>query len=139
VIRTGLGWALIVETEGRPVAAAVFLAWNGTVIYKFGASDESAWRLRPNHLLFWHAIRTACEQGYQWFDFGRTDAGQNGLRDFKRSWGTAEEPLAYSTLGGGLRGTSVAGWVAPALGPAIKHGPPVLCRVAGEILYRYTA
>jgi CelD/BcsL family acetyltransferase involved in cellulose biosynthesis len=99
-ITTGLGSVLIVETSAQPIAAAVFLAWNETVIYKFGASDASNWSLRPNHLLFWHAIRAACEQGCRWFDFGRTDIGQEGLRNFKLSWGAAEEPLVYRALGG---------------------------------------
>lgn len=140
VIRTGLGSVLIVEAAGRPVAAAVFLAWNGTVVYKFGASEASSWPLRPNHLLFWHAIRTACQQGYQWFDFGRTDSGHQGLRDFKRSWGAVEEPLVYSALGGGPQQSSpAAGRMAPVLASAIRKGPPLLCRMAGELLYRYTA
>lgn len=141
VIRTGLGSVLIVEAAGRPAAAAVFLAWNGTVVYKFGASDPSAWPLRPNHLLFWHAIRAACERGDQWFDFGRTDAGQQGLRNFKRSWGAAEEPLVYGALGNRPhRVSSVRDrMAAAALESAIQHGPPLLCRVAGEMLYRYSA
>lgn len=142
-ISTGLGSVMIVEASARPVAAAVFLAWHGTVIYKFGASDSSAWPLRPNHLLFWNAIRTACEQGYRWFDFGRTDVGQEGLRNFKRSWGAAEEPLCYWELGGSAERNpatdsmdSMAGRV---LGTAIRHGPLLLCRATGEVLYRYTA
>jgi CelD/BcsL family acetyltransferase involved in cellulose biosynthesis len=142
VIRPGLGSVLIAEAEGRPVAAAVFLSWNGTVIYKFGASDASSWRLRPNHLLFWHAIRAACEQGYQWFDFGRTDAGHDGLRDFKLSWGATEETLVYSAPRGapqGQRAPGEGGKAAAVLESAIKKGPPLLCRAAGEMLYRYTA
>jgi CelD/BcsL family acetyltransferase involved in cellulose biosynthesis len=145
-VATGLGSVLIVETAGRPIAAAVFLGWNGTVIYKFGASEASAWSLRPNHLLFWHAIRTACEQGYRWFDFGRTDAHQDGLRNFKRSWGAVEEPLAYGVLSCGLRPASKAreahaaeGRASQALGLVIRHGPLLLCRAVGEALYRYTA
>ncbi len=155
-IGTGLGSVLIVDAPTQPIAAAVFLAWNGTVIYKFGASDASAWSLRPNHLLFWHAIRTACEQGYQWFDFGRTDADQEGLRNFKRSWGAIEEPLAYGVLGhsphpatspgglGGLKGSSpgtgpAEGRASRMLGLVIRHGPLLLCRAVGEALYRYTA
>jgi CelD/BcsL family acetyltransferase involved in cellulose biosynthesis len=137
MISTGLGSVLIVEASGRPVAAAVFLAWNETMIYKFGASDASAWPLRPNHLLFWHAIRTACGQGYRWFDFGRTDAGQDGLRNFKLSWGAAEEPLVYATLSGPV--PAAKGRVAAMLGPVIRHGPLLLCRATGETLYRYTA
>ncbi|HET7520197.1 MAG TPA: GNAT family N-acetyltransferase, partial [Candidatus Limnocylindria bacterium] len=99
VLATGSGWVDVVEAEGRPVAAALFLAGNGTVVYKFGASDEAAWPMRPNHLLFWHAIRAACEAGYHSFDFGRTDAGHDSLATFKRTWGAREEPLVYSALG----------------------------------------
>jgi CelD/BcsL family acetyltransferase involved in cellulose biosynthesis len=140
VIGTGLGSVVIVETSARPIAAAVFMAWNGTVIYKFGASDASAWPLRPNHLLFWHAIQMACEQGYRCFDFGRTDLGQEGLRNFKLSWGAAEESLVYWTLGGRAEPAPEAvGMAGRMLGPVIRHGPLLLCRAAGEALYRYTA
>jgi CelD/BcsL family acetyltransferase involved in cellulose biosynthesis len=140
VIRTGLGSVLIAEASGRPVAAEVFLSWNGTTISKYSASDERAWSLRANNLLTWHLIKTACEQGSERLDFGRTDAGHEGLRVFKRSWGAAEEPLVYATLG-------VRPEPAPArdsmadhvLASIIRHGPPVLCRAAGEALYRYAA
>jgi CelD/BcsL family acetyltransferase involved in cellulose biosynthesis len=139
-IAAGLGSVLIVETSDRPVAAAVFLAWNGTVIYKFGASDASALPLRPNHLIFKHAIQMACAQGARWFDFGRTDPGQEGLRNFKRSWGAVEEPLVYGALGGGPeRAPALDELAAQMLRPVIRHGPPLLCRAAGEMLYRFTA
>jgi CelD/BcsL family acetyltransferase involved in cellulose biosynthesis len=139
-ISTGLGSVLIVEASAQPIAAAVFLAWNKTVIYKFGASDASAWSLRPNHLLFWHAIRAACEQEYQWFDFGRTDAGHAGLRDFKLSWGAVEEPLVYQALGGKPEPAAAAdGMATRVLGPVIRHSPLLLCRAFGETLYRYVA
>ena len=139
-IATGLGSVLIVEASGQPIAAAVFLTWNGTVIYKFGASDPSRWSLRPNHLLFWHAIRAACEQGCRWFDFGRTDIGQEGLRNFKLSWGSVEEPLVYETLGGRPGSAPTANGVATRmLGSVIRHGPLLLCRAFGETVYRYVA
>jgi CelD/BcsL family acetyltransferase involved in cellulose biosynthesis len=139
-ISTGLGSVLIVEASAQPIAAAVFLAWNETVIYKFGASDASSWSLRPNHLLFWHAIRAACEQGCRWFDFGRTDFGQEGLRNFKLSWGAVEEPLVYGTLGGKPGSAPQAeGMAARMLEPVIRHGPLLLCRAFGETLYRYVA
>jgi CelD/BcsL family acetyltransferase involved in cellulose biosynthesis len=140
VISTGLGSVLIVEASDRPIAAAVFLAWNGTVVYKFGASDAASWSLRPNHVLFWHAIRVACEQGYRLFDFGRTDVGQAGLRDFKLSWGATEEPLVYRMLGGKPGPVPIGdGMATRVLGPVIRHGPLLFCRAVGETLYRYVA
>jgi CelD/BcsL family acetyltransferase involved in cellulose biosynthesis len=140
VIRTGLGSVLIAEVSGRPVAGEVCLSWNGTTISKYSASDERAWSLRANNLITWHLIRTACEQGSRWMDFGRTDAGKEGLRVFKRSWGAVEEPLVYGTLGVKAEPAPAADGVAgQLLASAIRHGPPVFCRAAGEALYRYAA
>ncbi len=140
VIRTGLGSVLIAEASARPVAAEVFLHWNGTTISKFSASDESVWSLRANNLITWHLIKTACEHGSRWFDFGRTDAGNEGLCAYKRSWGALEEPLVYGTLGAGPE-TAPAndGKAGQLLASAIRHSPPVVCRAAGEALYRYAA
>ena len=59
-----------------PVAAAVFLSFNGRLVYKYGASAASGLQVRPNNLLFWHVIRWAVEHGYRTLDFGRTDLGQ---------------------------------------------------------------
>jgi CelD/BcsL family acetyltransferase involved in cellulose biosynthesis len=140
VIRTGLGSVLIAEASARPVAAEVFLSWNGTTISKFSASDERAWSLRANNLITWHLIKTACEQGSRWFDFGRTDAGNEGLRVFKQSWGAVEKSLVYGTIG--VRSESAPardGMADHVLASAIRHSPSVLCRAAGEALYRYAA
>ena len=140
LITTGLGSVLIVEAPSQPVAAAVFLTWKETVIYKFGASEARAWPMRPNHLLFWHAIKAACDGGYRWLDFGRTDAGQEGLRNFKLSWGAIEQPLAYSALAAEPgQGPGADGLATRFLGSMIRHGPPLLCRAVGEALYRYAA
>jgi Acetyltransferase (GNAT) domain len=45
-----LGFLLIARAKGRPVAAAVFLAWSETVVYKYGASDPAALSLREGLL-----------------------------------------------------------------------------------------
>jgi len=139
-IEPGLGSVLIAEHAQRPLAAAVFLSWNGTVVYKFGASDQDAWPLRPNHLLFWHAIRTACERGDRWFDFGRTDSNHTSLREFKSHWGAREEPLVYQVLGNSSRAGGHSDEKAErALGVLIRRAPPWFCRATGEALYRYVA
>jgi hypothetical protein len=38
-IEGGLGFVLSAHANQVPVAAAVFLAWNGVLTYKYGASD----------------------------------------------------------------------------------------------------
>jgi CelD/BcsL family acetyltransferase involved in cellulose biosynthesis len=138
MIDADLGYVLLAELGGVPVAGAVFLTYNRTVVYKYGASDSSFWRVRPNHLLFWEAIRSACEAGYETFDFGRSDMGDTGLRSFKDGWGTREEPLVYATLADRPAGHA-AGRLSAAARPVIRRSPLWVCRLLGEALYRYAA
>jgi CelD/BcsL family acetyltransferase involved in cellulose biosynthesis len=135
LLEQGLGSILLAEAGGEPLAGALFLSWNGTTIYKFGASDQESWKLRPNHPLFWRAMQEACARGDRRFDFGRTDLDNPGLRDFKSRWGAVERPLVYSsTISGATDGV-----VRRALSTTIQHGPEWLCRRLGEALYRYSA
>ena len=55
---------------------------------EFVAVDPAFQNISPNHFLFWEAIKSACEEGYRIFDFGRTSPRNVGLMDFKRRWGT---------------------------------------------------
>jgi CelD/BcsL family acetyltransferase involved in cellulose biosynthesis len=136
---SGLAFILLADAGGREaIAGALFLASGASTIYKFGASDPDARRLRPNHLIFWTAIREACARGDRRFDFGRTDVGNAGLRAFKTGWGARERPLKYSTLAPGAA-TFNEGLVARALSVAIRKGPKWVCRGTGEALYRYAA
>jgi CelD/BcsL family acetyltransferase involved in cellulose biosynthesis len=138
VLEQGLGTILLAYRGETALAGALFLAWNGTTIYKFGASDPEGWPLRPNHLLFWTAIRDACLRGDRSFDFGRTDVDNAGLRAFKSGWGGVERPLVYSTLApGSLHGGS--GRIGSMLEVAIRRGPAWVCRGVGELAYRYAA
>jgi CelD/BcsL family acetyltransferase involved in cellulose biosynthesis len=138
LIEPGMGFVLSARVDGETVAAAVFLGWNGTLIYKYGASDPRAWEHRPNNYLFWIAIRWAAEHGYHTLDWGRTDIENIGLRKFKSGWGAREEPLRYSSIA----------WFEPRsghdlpqrwLGLVIRRSPTWFCRVVGELLYRYAA
>jgi CelD/BcsL family acetyltransferase involved in cellulose biosynthesis len=138
ILEPGLGFALLASSGGRPIAGAVFLAGGRQCVYKFGASEREAQRLRPNHLLLWTAIREACTSGYEQFDFGRTDLDGHNLREFKLGWGTVEDPLIYSAIGG------PAADVRPSrarrtLGRLIRHSPAWICRASGELLYRRAA
>ena len=131
-----LGFVLVAFHRDVPVAAAVFLSFNGRLVYKYGASAASGLQVRPNNLLFWHVIRWAVEHGYRTLDFGRTDLGQRGLRSFKAGWGAKEEALVYSFVSDDLTAVPVhrsSGLIAP----AIRHSPAWVTRLLGELIYRY--
>src|SRR5262249_46596660 len=138
LLEPGHGTVIIAELDGVPVAAAVFLASAETCVYKYGASDERHLDARPNHLLFWEAIRWAMARGCRTFDFGRTDLVDTGLREFKSRWGTVEREFASSVLADAPTRAG-AGGVPPSLRSAIRHGPRFVPRVLGELLYRHTA
>lgn len=137
IVEHGLGFVLVAEVGGRPAAAAFFLAWNGTVIYKYSASLPEFSRSRPTNAVLWQAIKWACENGYRSFDFGRTDRDNEGLRAFKRGWGTAERPLVYSALAD--RPPSAGAHVPQTLEALIRRSPPFVSRLLGELFYRYAA
>ena len=138
VIEPGFGFVAFVYLRERPIAADLFLAWNGTLIGKFNASDQQFWSLRPNNLVVWAGIEWACRRGYRVLDFGKTDSENAGLRDFKMGWGSTEVPLFYSYLGGPAPSPR-DGLAARVLTRVIQASPPVVCRVAGELLYRQCA
>lgn len=137
MIEPGLGFALLVYAGDIPVAGAVFLDWNGRIIYKFGASDARHWALRPNNLLFWEVIRRGCERGSTSLDFGRSDLEDKGLRAFKGSWGAAEEPLVYTTLGKASRASS--GTAERLVRPVLRRAPAWVGKGLGELFYRFGA
>jgi CelD/BcsL family acetyltransferase involved in cellulose biosynthesis len=140
VLEPGAGYALLATKGTAAIAGAVFLTSRHVTTYKFGASDARALSARPNHAVFWEAIRAACEAGHSVFDFGRTDLEDTGLRAFKSGWGAEEEALVYSVLGEPTRLTtqSPRTW-AHLLRPVIRRSPTWVCRSLGAGLYRYTA
>ncbi len=135
VLEPGHGAVMIAECGGAPVAAAVFLTSPGTCVYKYGASDERQWQVRPNHMLFWQAIRWAREKGCRSLDFGRTDLEDKGLWEFKARWGTVVRELTYHLIADGPPGAGRGGLPRP-VRSMIRHGPQVVPRALGELLYR---
>ena len=137
IVQPGLGFGLFVCSDGVPVAGAVFLTWNRTITYKYGASDAAFWRLRPNNALFWDVIGWGCENGYKTLDFGRTDIDGDGLRRFKLGWGCEEECLQYLTLGAATTKSHRA--ARTVLRPVLQRSPLWVVRAVGNLLYRQAA
>jgi CelD/BcsL family acetyltransferase involved in cellulose biosynthesis len=137
MLARGLGFTLSAHLQGTTIAAAVFLHWNGVLVYKFGASDPRYWSHRPNNLLLWSALRWGCENGYHTFDWGRTDLEDEGLRAFKRGWGAREQPLTYAVAAPDPPRPSFR--VRRLLKHVIRGSPPWVCQAVGELLYRYAA
>jgi len=86
---------LVVVYKSEPVAAAILLCFKDTMISGWAASDKKHRNLNPNNLLYWSAIKLACEEGYTVFDFGKS-IKDSGTYKFKKPWGAEPCQLYYS-------------------------------------------
>lgn len=139
VIGRGMGTVIVVadKTE-KPISGAVVLHLRDKAMIKFSGSDPAYLETRCHYFTFWKSIEWACLHGMQVIDFGRTDVLEEGLRKFKNGWGTREEPLVYSVIADRPPRPS-NGRLSPWMSAVIRHSPPVVCRVLGELFYRYAA
>ena len=137
MIAPGHGLVVLASRQGTVLAGAVYLVGGDTVTYKYGASDASAWSLRPNHAVMAQAISWAAEHQFASFDFGRTDLDNAGLMRFKESWGGTARPLRYAYLSG--RRHDAPARTSAVVAPVIRRAPLVVCRGLGQVLYRYAA
>jgi len=80
------------------VAAAMFLlTFKDTMISGWAASDREYLGINPNNLLYWEVIKTACQRGYRYFDFGRS-IEESGTFRFKDHWNAEHRKLHYYYL-----------------------------------------
>jgi len=78
----------------RPVAAGLLIGFKDRLEIPWAASLTEFNRLSPNMLLYWHSLRFGSENGYRWFDFGRSTPGGSHHR-FKAQWGAMPVPLYW--------------------------------------------
>jgi hypothetical protein len=98
LMKRGLAFVVVASLQSRQIAAAVFLRAGRKAVYKFGASDERFQLRRANNLVMWEGIKCLTETGADTLHFGRTSIENEGLRRFKRGWGSKEGSIFYSRL-----------------------------------------
>jgi len=95
VISKGQGTLFLASYEGKFIAGGIFCHFGDQVIFKYSASERQYQSLRANNMLIWTAIRRYAKEGYKSMSFGRTDMNAEGLREFKKAWGTREQIINY--------------------------------------------
>ena len=95
ILARGMGTVALAFYQGNAVAANVYLRANGEAIYKYGASDKTYQNLRAANLVMWEAIKRYAGEGARSLCFGRTEPGNEGLRQFKTGWGADESIINY--------------------------------------------
>lgn len=80
---------LLLAKRNEQIASGIlFFQFNGRFSGEFEGWNREFSAINPNHLVFWEAIKLACKNGNDVFDFGITDPKNEGLVTFKERWGT---------------------------------------------------
>jgi FemAB-related protein (PEP-CTERM system-associated) len=85
---------LIVRYNEQPIAGVLSFYYKDTVMPYYAGSLVEKRNLAPNDFMYWELMRRSCEEGYKYFDYGRSKA-ETGSFHFKRHWGFEPQTLAY--------------------------------------------
>ncbi len=76
---------IIVKKDEKAIAGGLALAFKDRLYVPSAAAYRSALKFCPNHALYWEVIKKGCEEGYKYFDFGRSKMDSNTFK-FKKQW-----------------------------------------------------
>lgn len=78
-----------------PIGAMVLLKNGVTCANPWTCSDSDFFHLRPNDFNYWKSIEWAKNQGFEYFDMGRS-TNNSTHADFKKKFGTIQQPIISS-------------------------------------------
>jgi serine/alanine adding enzyme len=85
---------VIVHKNDQPLAASMIVGFKNILENPWSSSLRKYSRLSPNMLLYWTMLEYACNNGFTYFDFGRSSPG-GGTYKFKEQWGARSTPLYW--------------------------------------------
>ncbi len=139
IFNQGLGFLLIAQYGKTPIGASIFFTFKDTIYHKFNASNSNYLEYQPNHLILWHAIQWAVENGYKTLDLGRTSPDNQGLMAFKRHWGAEEIDLPYYYWPEirGISATKESSKKYKIASSVLRKMPIPILKISGNLLYKY--
>jgi serine/alanine adding enzyme len=75
----------LIKKDDKYIAAGLILAFKDRLYVPSAAAYSNYLQYCPNQALYWQIIRKGCEQGYKYFDFGRSSWGSPTF-NFKKQW-----------------------------------------------------
>jgi Uncharacterized protein involved in methicillin resistance len=85
----------VAEHENNVISTLMFYTYKDVVMPAYIASDDAYNSLMPNNLLYWRSIEWGCNNGFKYFDFGRTEPNNETLLSFKGKWGCNNFKIPY--------------------------------------------
>ncbi len=138
IISKGRGFVVLASFNDEIIAGAIFFHFANKAIYKYGASNRKYINLRANNLVMWEAIKWLSRNKYNSLSFGRTDQDNEGLRRFKKGWGTTEVAIKYYKYDMSKK-TFISKPTQESQVPSkiFSRMPQFLLRTTGSLLYRH--
>lgn len=91
-------WLSLVWLDGHPAACGLMVGFGDAIEMIWASSRRCFNPLSVNMMLYWESMRTAIEEGYRLFDFGRSTSDGPTYR-FKAQWGAEPIPLHWYYIG----------------------------------------
>lgn len=85
---------IVAKYHGKVIAGMLYIHCRGVFSDPWASSMRQYNKLCPNNLLYWEAIKYACKNGFEYFDFGRSTINC-GTYNFKKQWGAEPVQLNY--------------------------------------------
>jgi FemAB-related protein (PEP-CTERM system-associated) len=132
---------VVIYKESTPVACSLVIGFEDTLENPWASSLREFSRLSPNMLLYWSMLAFACDNGYRFFDFGRSTPGE-GTYKFKSQWGAKPAPLNWHTIDLHGKETGTTGEDKSKFGKAIEYWqklPVPITRLVGPMIRKHIA
>jgi serine/alanine adding enzyme len=85
---------IMVYKDEQPLACSLIMGFKDTLENPWASALRQYSRLSPNMLLYWTMLEYACDNGFKYFDFGRSSPDE-GTYKFKEQWGAIPVPLHW--------------------------------------------
>ncbi|HDM76984.1 MAG TPA: GNAT family N-acetyltransferase [Deltaproteobacteria bacterium] len=135
----GNGFILLAKLNGRPIAGIMFLREKEILFAKYNGSIKEFLNRRPNHLIYWEALKLAREMSLEYLDLGRTGIDEINLRRFKKTMGAQEELLSYYIFPPAKASEVYGKFKSSFTNRILKATPLFVNRSVGELFYKHFA
>jgi len=136
---------MVYMPDKTPAAGGIILCHNKFVSIPWASSVPRLNRFNPNMLLYWTFLKFAADNGYRYFDFGRSTPNE-GTYKFKAQWGAKSHPLIWKKWEIGRNGVHSASAVSnfhsnsrirPMAATVIQHTPLPFATFLGSRIRKY--
>jgi FemAB-related protein (PEP-CTERM system-associated) len=127
----------VVYKDAEAIGGGIILACSDTITIPWASTLAEFNNLSPNMMLYWGFLEYASDNGFRYFDFGRSTPGE-GTYKFKEQWGAEPQPLYWygkgfkdepddMASGGSLRHKAEEAWaklplkMADFIGPVLRR------------------